>query len=100
MDKRIIAAMLANFRTILENHGDCPKHDPTGLLLRCLACMVFHSCQIMEVIDRNPGHELSMVPLFGTDSNLQELIPLVTTNPTPGVMETVTGIPPHVEVVS
>jgi hypothetical protein len=98
-DDRIIDALKANFLSILEHHGD-QSYDPTGLLLRCLACMVWHSDAILEVVHQNPSHELHSVPLFQPGSNLAELKGLVTTNPTPGVMTTATGIPPHVEVAS
>ena len=87
-------AMVSNFITILENHGD-KSYDPTGLLLRCLACLVWHSDAILDVV---PRCELGKIPLFQPGSNLAELKNLVTTDPTPGVMTTATGIPPHVEV--
>ncbi|CAJ1941632.1 unnamed protein product [Cylindrotheca closterium] len=99
-DLRICTALLKNFWKILEDHGEHGEgsYDPTGLLLCCLACMVWHSKEILDVINSNPSHKLSMVPLFQPDSNLEELRALVSTDPTPGVMTTVTGIPPHIEV--
>ena len=95
-DPRIKDAMVGNFQTILENHG-MDSHDPTGLLLRCLACLVWHSDAILETV---PRKQLNLIPLFQPGSNLAELKTLVTTDPTPGVMTTATGIPPHVEVAS
>lgn len=91
-------ALIENFGPILENHG-ATSYDPTGLLVRCLACMVYHSEEILQVIYRHPGqHPFSFIPLYSPRSNLPQLRPLVTTEPTPYIMETATGIPPHVEV--
>ena len=90
-------AMEANFGPILTRHQG-EEYDPTGLLLRCLACVVHHSDAIMKAIDGNLGHPLMAAPLFGPQSNLQELKSLITLEPTEGVMTTPTGIPPSVEM--
>jgi len=91
-------AMDSNFGPILKAHAG-EDYDPTGLLLRCLACVVHHSDSLLHVLDSGSllDHPLTTVPLFGVQSNLPMLKNLVTTDPTPGIMTTATGIPPHVE---
>ena len=90
-------AMQDNFGPILNAYAKDKDTDPTGLLLRCLACAVWHSASIQELI---PTRQLSKIPLFGTQCQLEDLKELVTTEPTEGVMTKVTGIPPHVEVAA
>lgn len=90
-------AMEANYGPILARHQG-EEYDPTGLLLRCLACVVHHSEAIEQAIEGNLGHPLMATHLFGPQSNLQALRQLVTLEPTPGVMVKPTGIPPSVEM--
>lgn len=97
MDQRVFIALKANFRRLLEDHVTT-DYNPSTLILRCLACMVYHSNEILNVIHHNPGHPFASIPLFMPGSNLEDLKPLVTTDPTPGYMEHATGIPPHVEI--
>ena len=79
----------------MEKHRGKP-HDPTSLLLRCLACVVFHSEKLVEVMVQFPGHDFAKIALLHDRRLLDELTKLVTTEPTPGVMMQATGIPPHI----
>ncbi len=45
-------------------------------------------------------HDFCMISILHDPDLLCDLRPLVTTDPTPGVMATPTGIPPHVELAS
>ncbi|CAJ1934645.1 unnamed protein product [Cylindrotheca closterium] len=89
--------MNANFGPILKTHSEA-DYDPTGLLLRCLACMVWHAKSFQEYIAHNPSNELVKVPFYNMrGSEIDALQQLITVEPTPDVMTTVTGVPPHIE---
>jgi hypothetical protein len=74
------------------------ENDPSRMLLRCLASMVFHSEKILEVATSDPGHPFNKIPLLRDLPLLNRIKGFVTTDPTPGVMEHPTGIPPHVQM--
>ena len=63
-----------------------------GILMRCLASIIFHLPKIQGMIARVDGHEWSSLPLFlNNDQLLNKLKELVTTDPTPGICEKATG---------
>ena len=68
--------------------------DPSGLLLRCLASVVWHS-DFLKWARKVPGHSFSTIPLLNNEPLLHKLKELVTTEPTES-MKVPTGIPPHV----
>ena len=80
--------------------GLTPKHHPhsKGLLLRSLACMVYHHDNLRAFARANPGHDFTKLSLLHDQRLCESLKLLVTTEPTPDVMETSHGIPPHVEI--
>jgi hypothetical protein len=90
-------AIYMAFGPILAVHGgtDC---DPTGILTRCLACMIWHMDSILNIMVSIPGHEYNKLPLLQDHGLLNRLKQLVTIKPTIGVMTRVTGVPPHVEL--
>jgi hypothetical protein len=71
-----------------------------AMLLRCLACIVYHSESILATMAANPGQNFSKILILHDQELLHDLRLLVTTEPTPEVMATPTGIPPHVELAS
>ena len=76
---------------------DGKPENPAGLLLRCLASLIFHSGALMEVMVKHPGHDFSKISILQHDHELLDgLKELVTTDPTPEVMTVATGMPPHV----
>jgi hypothetical protein len=82
---------------IIDRYKNTPE-DPMAMLLRCLACIVHHSASILATMVGNSGHDFSKISILHDPDLLRDLRPLVTTDPTPGIMAMVTGIPPHVEL--
>ncbi len=74
--------------------------DPMAMLLRCLACIVYHSESILATMVAYPGYDYLKILILHDQELLYDLRLLVTTEPTPEVMATPTGIPPHVELAS
>jgi hypothetical protein len=87
-------AMHLMYGPILRKWSD-HEVDPTGLLLRCLPSVVWHSDFLKEWARTIPGHSFALIPLLNNESLLQELKKLVTTEPTES-MKVATGIPPHI----
>ena len=74
---------------ILDHHSN--SH---GILLMCLASVVYHSDFLVDVASKKSGHPLNLLPILHNECLLVELKNLV-------VLEsdaiTPTGVPPHVE---
>jgi hypothetical protein len=60
------------------------SEDPTGVLLRCMACIVYHSDQLLETMVNVPGHEFAKLPILHNPRLLAALKELVTIQPTKG----------------
>jgi hypothetical protein len=96
-DPDIEKAMKMTFGQLLETHAD---HIP--LFLRLLACIIYHSADMIEFMlecqddDRFGGHDFTKLAVLHDTTLRQRLLEKVTTEPTPGVIEKATGIPPHV----
>jgi len=88
--------MLLSFAMILQKWGSVEKVNPTGLLLRCLAAMVWHLPFLIETTRKYPGHPFAALPLLNNAELLQRLKPLVVLDPI-GQIQNATGIPPHIE---
>ena len=71
----------------------------TGVLLRCLASLAFHSSAILNKIKDYPGHPLLQIPILNEPTLLANLMPLVTIEPSCKI-QSPTGIPPHVNLFS
>ena len=66
------------------------------ILLRCVACIVFHSTKLIEQMVSVPSHDLNTLRLLHNRVLLNGLYMLVTTEPTTDVMTVPTGISPHI----
>ena len=92
-------AMTLLFGPILAKHGGSAS-DPTAMLLRCAACIVYHSESLLSQMVSHPGHSFTKIAILHDRDLLQRLCDLVTIDPTHGVMDKATGIPPHVGLAS
>ena len=70
------------------------SNDPSILLLCCIACIIHHSDQLVQIMINNPGHYLCRVPILSESALLKGLRDLVTTDQTVGVVENATVTPP------
>ena len=95
----IALAMELLFGPILRKHADCESR-PTALLLRCAACIVYHSDSLLSKMVSNPGHDFTKIAILHNKDLLDRLSLLVSTAPTNVVMNKPTGIPPHVELAT
>jgi hypothetical protein len=93
-DARIREAMHLMFGSILERWGGSAV-DPTGILMLCLASIVWNVDFLKETAARIPGHPFGMIPLLSNAVLLAELKLLVTIE-SEGHMTVATGIPPHI----
>ena len=92
-------AMTLLFGHILAKHGGSAS-DPTAMLLRCAACIVYHSESLLSRLVSHPGHSFTKIAILHDRDRLERLNNLVTTEPRYGVMDKATGIPPHVGLAS
>jgi hypothetical protein len=69
--------------------------DPTGILLLCLASVVWNVEFLKLTAAKIPGHPFGMIPILSNVGLLQELKRLVTIE-SEGHMTVATGIPPHI----
>jgi hypothetical protein len=92
----ICEAMELCFGTILHNWEKSTDSNPTPILLRCFASLVFNHKWILETIANNPGHPFSAIPIINHPDLLHRLHAMVTISSESRMM-TATGIPPHIE---
>ena len=85
------------FGPILKKHRNT-KSCPVALLLRCLACIVYHSEEILAQMLSHPGPSFTNLVILHKPGLLLRLSKLVTTDPIVGVMEAATGIPLYAEM--
>ena len=83
--------MKTTFGKILELQ---PSAVP--LLVQCFACMIHHADAMIRCFVKVPGHQFTKLHILHNRELLTELKCLVTTAPTSMVMQTATGIPPHI----
>ena len=93
-NEEICEAMNLMFATILQKLGGSAV-DPTGILLLCLASVVWNVDFLKTTAAAIPGHPFDMIPLLTNASLLAELKLLVTIE-SEGHMTVATGIPPHI----
>jgi hypothetical protein len=91
---KIREAMNLMFATVLQKWGGSAV-DPTGILLLCLASVVWNVEFLKSTAARIPGHPFGMIPLLSNAGLLAELKLLVTIEKE-GNMTVATGIPPHI----
>ena len=93
-DEIISMAMEIMFGPILSKWANTPQ-DPTGLLLRLLANVVYHFDWIKSIARTRTDHPFNSIPLMFHLEVVDGLKEMVTTEPSPIIREA-TGIPPHV----
>ena len=84
---------------ILTSYKEKPN-DPTPMLIRCFACVIYHIDSLKAMMVKCPGHDFAKLPLLHDYQLIAQLKPLVTTDPTEGIMAVATGIPPHIELAN
>ena len=90
-------AMEMKFGSILCTHSNAPN-NPTSILLQCLASIIYHSEDLIKIMISNPLHDFNKISILNNKDLLSKLKELVTIEKIPGVIETPSGIPPHIEV--
>lgn len=93
-NEHVRKGMRMMYGNLLENH---PNFVP--ILLRCFACIIYLSEKLIDMKNRIPGNKFNHLQILNKDNLLQHLRLLVTTDPTVGMMDTSTGILPHVNQV-
>lgn len=88
-------AMYMMYGPILQRYAG-RSENPSGILLRCMACLVYHSDRLLETMVKYPGHDFSKVTILHHPTLLKDLKQLVTIQPTKGVLVSPTGVPPHI----
>jgi len=91
----IMKAMRSLYGPIMDGYTG-RKENPSGILLRCLACIVYHSDSLRKTWVKYPGHDFSKLTILHDSLLLDDLKQLVTLQPTKGVLQAPTGIPPHI----
>lgn len=80
----ILEGMQTMYGAVMEKYRG-RQEDPTGFLLRCLACVVYHARKLLEAMVKYPGaHDFSKIPILHNTPLLEALEKLVTTKPTLG----------------
>ena len=95
LNASIAEAMHLMYGPILDKWQDTPQ-DPTSVLLRLLANVVFHFEWIKGVATTSTDHPFNSIPLIFKNDLAEQLKELVTVKPS-DVIEEPTGIPPHAE---
>ena len=93
-DAKIREAMHLMFATPLQKWGGSAV-DPTGILLLCLASVVWNVEFLKATAARIPGHPFGLIPLLSNAGLLADLKLLVTIEKE-GQMTVASGIPPHI----
>ena len=88
-------ALYSMYGPIIDKWGNTPQ-DPTCLLLRLLASVVYHIDWIKSISQTSTDHPFNSIPLIFRGDLVEKLKELVTTDPS-DVIHKATGIPPHVE---
>lgn len=94
-DKRVKEAMVLMFGHILSTWANTEVH-PTGILLRCLASVVWHIEYLQEYIRKVPGHPFGSISLLNDPELVAYLKTVVTLEPC-GQVTAASGIPPHIK---
>ena len=69
-------AMVLMYGDIMQAYDGKPE-NPIGILVRSLACIVYHSEHLLEIVVRHPGHDFSKLTLLQNRPLLSELKELV-----------------------
>ena len=90
----IFCAMTMMYVPILDAWANTPN-NPTGLLLRVLASVIYHFDWIKSLACLQTDHPFDSISLLFDTNLVEELRQMVTTDPSNFIREP-TGIPPHV----
>lgn len=93
-NKPIALAMEIAFGPIMKAYANNPS-DPSNILCRCLACLVWHEEEITKAASKSFGRAFASIELLQKTDLLQQLKALVTTEPTED-FQVPSGIPSHV----
>lgn len=80
----VVEAMDLMYGPILESYPPTSREKPIGLLLRCLASVVYHSPTLIATMVEHPGHSFGKLPVLHNRELLGRLQLLVTIAPTIG----------------
>ena len=78
---------------MITTFGEVPAQF-LPVVLRCFACMVYHSDHLIRQMVSVPGHDFTKLSILHDRDLLRSLQQLVTVEPTEGVISNPTGIPP------
>jgi hypothetical protein len=95
LNEDVAEAMDLMYATIVQKHGGT-SIDPTGILVRVLPSIIFHSEWLADQARDTPGHPFGTIPLLNNPNLLSRLKLLVTTEPGGQILRA-TGIPPTVQ---
>ena len=59
----ILRAMNMLFGPIMRKHRG-RDYDPTAMLLRCAACIVYHSDSLLDEMVCHPGHDFTKIAIL------------------------------------
>ena len=88
-------AMSLMYGPIIDRWENTPM-DPTGLLLRLLASVIYHFDWIKMIAHKRIDHPFNAIPLMFCPEIVSSLKNMITIKPS-NVIKEATGIPPHVE---
>ena len=91
----VCEAMEIMYGPILTTWANTPQ-DPTALLLRLLASVVYHMKWVNTIAQTRTDHPFNSIPIVSKPRLVEELTKLISTEPSAMISEA-TGIPPHVE---
>jgi hypothetical protein len=80
-NESIKEAMHLMYGPILQHYA-ARSENPIGILLRCLACIIYPSDRLLETMVSHPGHDFSKLTILQNRELLSTLKLLVTIHPT------------------
>jgi hypothetical protein len=94
LNNDVIEAMNLMYATILQKHGQASM-DPTGMLLRVLPSIIYHSEWLADQARYIPGHPFATIPLLNNTKLLSWLKLIVQTESGRQLLHAM-GIPPTI----
>ena len=94
--KEVLEAMECMYGPIMDRWAGEPSNDPTCLLLRLLASVIFHFDWLKKIASTRTDHEFHSIPLMFRPELVSSLKKIITIHPSV-VIAKPTGIPPHVD---
>jgi len=98
--KKAMDICFGNILRVEEGRTGEGRTFARGILLRCLASVVYHEQKIQQIFAKCPDHAWKSLPLFlNNDNLLRELKKLVTTEPTKGFCDKSTGAASNTKLI-